>query len=183
MIGGALLCQALSVLRAFLAHLFVAVALVEQGPFVRALDHAAFDRIDLAPHDRVDLVALLVELRDDFAGLPQRQWKVRNLGQSLVAQFCQRFARQEQHSCFGEFHFYSVKFFFSARRCRIKVRSRVTSRRVSRRASASAILSASSSICASVSKFADISSTTHATSSLTSLFGLITPRSINPLTR
>src|SRR5271155_940931 len=184
MIGSALLARGQSVLlRTFLAHLFVAVALVEQGPFVRALDHAALDRIDLAPHHGIDLVALLVELRDDFARLPQRQRKVRDLGQPLVAQFCQRFARQEQHSCFGEFHFYRVKFFFSARRCRIKVRSRVTSRRVSRRASASAILSASSSICASVSKFADISSTTHATSSLTSLLGLITPRSINPFTR
>src|SRR5271166_930500 len=57
--------SAQSVLRAFLAHLFVAVALVEQGPFVRTLHHAALDRIDLAPHDRIDLVALLIELRDD----------------------------------------------------------------------------------------------------------------------
>src|SRR5271167_4235170 len=105
MIGSALLCWAQSVLlRTFLAHLFIAVALVEQGPFVRALDDAAFDRIDLAPHNRIDLVALLVELRDDFARLAQREREVCDLGQALVAQFCQRLAREEQDSCLGKFH-------------------------------------------------------------------------------
>src|SRR5579863_5304918 len=65
-----------STLRPFFPHLFVAVAFVQQRPFVRAFHHAAFDRIDLAPHDRIDFVALLVELRNDFARLPQRQREV-----------------------------------------------------------------------------------------------------------
>src|SRR5208282_1119055 len=93
-----------SALRAFFPHLLVAVALVEQGPLVGAFDDAPFDRMDLAPHDRVDFVALLVELRDDFTRLAKRERKVRDLGQALVAQFCQRFARQEQDSCLGKFH-------------------------------------------------------------------------------
>ena len=41
---------------------------------------------------------------DDFARLAQREREVCDLGQALVAQFCQRLARQEQDPCFGEFH-------------------------------------------------------------------------------
>src|SRR6266851_2854503 len=70
--------------------------------------------------------------------------------------------------------------FCFARRCLIIMRNRSASMPGFCRASVSACFSASSSNCRSSSKFADIISTTHATRSFSSAFGVIEPFVIRP---
>src|SRR5689334_15596798 len=90
--------------RTLLAQLLVAVAAEKDVPFAAAFDHAALERNDLAPDDLVDGVALLFPSCDKVARLAQGQGKVGHLGQTLIAQPCDRLARQIKNSFLAELH-------------------------------------------------------------------------------